>query len=54
MNINDLIALLQNRLVFNKEQRKAAFSRGDAALVASLDADSANTQVTLDQLQTLL
>lgn len=54
MSIQDLIALLQNRLTFNAGQRAAAFARGDAALVASIDADTVSTQATLDQLQSLL
>jgi len=54
MNIQELIALLQNRLAFNSVQRAAAFSRGDAAMVASFDADTASTQATLDQLLTLV
>lgn len=50
MSIQELIALLQNRLTFNVTQRAAAYARGDAALVASIDMDSASTQATLDQL----
>jgi hypothetical protein len=51
MSLDDLILLLQNRLAFNASQRAAAVHRGDIALVASLDADSATTQATLDALQ---
>jgi hypothetical protein len=51
MSLDELIALLQNRLAFNASQRVAAVQRGDVALVASLDADTATTQATLDALQ---
>lgn len=51
MSIEELVNLLQNRLAFNAQQRSSAAQRGDVALVASLDADSATTQATLDALQ---
>ena len=54
MSIQELITLLHNRLTFNAEQRAAAFARGDATLVATIDADIASTQVTLSQLQSLV
>lgn len=54
MSIQDLIAILQNRLTFNQGQRTAAVQRGDVAAVASLDADINSTQATLDQLLSLL
>ena len=53
MSIQDLIALLENRITFNQTQRNAASQRGDVALVQQLDADIASTQATLDQLRTL-
>ena len=53
MSIQDLITLLQNRIAFNQGQRTAAAQRGDVALVQQLDADTASTQATLDQLLTL-
>lgn len=53
MSIQDLIALLQNRIAFNQGQRTSAVQRGDVALVQQLDADIASTQATLDQLLSL-
>lgn len=51
MSIQDLIKLLQNRLVYNAQQRAAAAQRGDVAQVAAIDADTSTTQSSLDFLQ---
>lgn len=54
MTLQELIAMLENRLRFNQSQRTSAAQRGDIALVASLDADMAETQNTLLQLRELV
>jgi hypothetical protein len=50
MSIQDLIKLLQNRLVYNSQQRDAAVQRGDVVQVAAIDADIGTTQASLDVL----
>lgn len=47
MTIDELIALLNNRLGFIGTQRAAAAGRGDVAMVAALDEDAAATSATL-------
>lgn len=54
MSVQDLIALLENRLIFSQAQRNAAVQRGDVSMVQSIDADIVSTQATLDQLLTLV
>jgi hypothetical protein len=51
MSINDLIALLQNRIAFIASQRDAAVERGDIAQVYLLDTDKITTQSTLETLK---
>jgi hypothetical protein len=47
MTIDELIALLNNRLTFNAGQRAAAALRGDLAAVTLFDEDTATTTATL-------
>ena len=54
MSIKDLLALLNNRLAFLASQRASAVQRGDVAVVSQTDAETAVTQATIDQLQSLL
>lgn len=54
MSIQDLIALLENRISFNQGQRAAAVQRGDIARVQELDVDINSTHSTLDQLRSLV
>ncbi len=51
MKISDLITLINNMLVDLANQRAAAVSRGNIQLVADIDAKSAETRNTLDQLR---
>ena len=51
MGLNELIALLNNRLAYVASQRSEAFARGDLALTTTLDADIAKTTETLAILQ---
>ena len=53
MSIQDLIKLLQNRLVHNSQQRDIAAQRGDIASVTAIDADTVSTQATLDILMSV-
>lgn len=54
MSIQDLITLLENRLMFSQAQRNAAVQRGDVSMVQALDADITSTTASLDQLRTLV
>lgn len=54
MGIEDLIAMLENRLAFNASQRTAAVARGDIAYVSALDADDATTNTALAVLRAAL
>ena len=54
MSVQDLIALLENRLIFSQAQRDSAVQRGDVSMVQQLDADITSTTASLDQLRTLV
>ena len=53
MTIDELIAILENRLHFLAVQRDAAFGRGDALTVSALDADIGTTSSSLEALRSL-
>lgn len=53
MNIPDLITLLKKRLVNLSSLRSSADALGDLAQIERIDSDIAETQATLNQLQTL-
>lgn len=53
MTVAELITLLENRLDNNGRERAAAFARGDAGMVAHLDADIASTTASLTALRSL-
>jgi hypothetical protein len=54
MTIDELVVLAQSRLSTLNTQRADAVTRGDVAALARLDAEIAETEHTLAQLQTLL
>lgn len=54
MNIPDLIRLMANKLANLNGQRTTAVVHGDVGLLVALDAQIAETQATLNQLQTLV
>jgi hypothetical protein len=54
MTIDELIRILENRLSNNARLREQAVARGDAAGVVALDADTATTESTLNDLRTLV
>jgi hypothetical protein len=51
MDLDQIIAILENRLKHNARQREMASQRGDLEEVARLDADTATTQSTLESVQ---
>lgn len=53
MTIPDLVRLMQNRVATLNGQRTTAESNGDLSRVVALDAEIAETQETLSQLQSL-
>jgi hypothetical protein len=53
MTIENLIALLRNKLAAIAGQRAHAFSTGDVERVVMLDAEAEQTQTTLYQLETI-
>jgi hypothetical protein len=53
MNINDLKSLAQNRIWYLGVQRETAVNKGDADEVTRLEADIAETQATLNELNQL-
>lgn len=53
MTIDQLIEMLQRRVVHLNSLRAAAAQIGDVACVDLLDADISETETTLAQLQTL-
>lgn len=53
MTVNDLIRLMTNRLTTLNGHRTTAHSNGDLDRVVALDAEIAETESTLSQLQSL-
>jgi len=53
MTIENLIALLSNRVQFLQSQRPILVAVGDVAGILSLDEELAQTEATLNQLRTL-
>ena len=54
MTIQDLIDACQRRLAYLSQMRAAALATGDLGRVSALDAESSQTQGTLNQLTPLL
>lgn len=54
MRIEDIIVILQNRLIALGESRKVAVVSGDLARVVDIDNDITNTTLSLEQLQSSL
>lgn len=54
MNLDDLIRLLEARLAALNGARATAAAVGDIGRVGQLDAEVAATQITLDQVRTLV
>lgn len=53
MNIPQLLSLASNRLAALNGARATALAMGDISRLGSLDADIAETQATIDKLNTL-
>lgn len=53
MTLDDVKALLRNKLAALARQRDYAFALGDMEQVVALDAERDETQATLDQLETI-
>lgn len=53
MTIAELISMCERRLMHFQSLRGSAVALGDIQQVAKVDADIAETQMTLNQLQTL-
>ena len=54
MTLEQIIALLNNKLVFIQGQINSANQRGDFAATEQFNGELTTTQSTLDQLNTLL
>ena len=54
MTVADLIKLMQNRIAALNGQRNTAVSVGDVEQILIIDGQIEATQITLDQLKTLL
>jgi hypothetical protein len=54
MSLNDLIAMCRSRLAYLSQLRTSAVALGDTAQVERIDAETAQTQTTLNRLQTLI
>lgn len=54
MTIEQIITLLENKIVFIRSQLTAATQRGDMVAVDQCSNDLSTTQSTLDQLRTLM
>jgi hypothetical protein len=53
MSVSDLISLLKRRLVYLGQLRTSAVAIGDLAQVDRIDTEVAETQSTLNQLESL-
>lgn len=53
MSLDDLIAMCRSRLAYLSQLRPSAVSLGDTAQVERIDAETAQTQTTLNRLLTL-
>lgn len=53
MSLDDLIAMCRSRLAYLSQLRPSAVALGDTAQVERIDAETAQTQNTLNQLLTL-
>ena len=53
MNISQLLTLASNRLAALNNARATAVAMGDISRLGTLDADIAETQATIDKLNTL-
>lgn len=51
MSIEELIQLLQNRLMFTAAERERAVARGDIPYIEALDRDATRTTASLTALQ---
>ena len=51
MNVAALITIQENRLAYLAELRASAVALGDTAQIADIDAQIAETQITLNKLQ---
>lgn len=54
MTVTELIKLMQNRIAALNGQRNTAVSVGDVEQILVIDGQIEATQITLDQLKTLL
>lgn len=54
MTVKDLIVLSENRLVFLNQARSDAVRIGDVVRLEQIDQEIISTQITLDQLRTLV
>jgi hypothetical protein len=53
MSLDDLIAMCKSRLAYLSQLRSSAVALGDTAQVERIDAETAQTQNTLNKLLTL-
>lgn len=51
MNLEEVIRILNNRLIFLDQQKTAAISMGDLDAVVRIDQEIYNTQQIIDKLQ---
>lgn len=54
MNLDDLVKLMQARLAALNNARASALALGDLAALSRLDAEIAETEITLSRLNTLV
>lgn len=53
MNIQELIAVVNNKIYFMEDQKRKAAECGNIDLTISIENDIANTKITLNKLETL-
>jgi hypothetical protein len=54
MKLDEILTIMQNRLITLSESKKVALISGDVARVSEIDADIVSTTVTIDQIKEIL
>jgi len=54
MKLQDILIIMQNRLLNLTEARKSALSTGNLEMLANIDADITSTELTVQQLKDAL
>lgn len=54
MNLNEVLGIMQNRIMALNEARRSAAAAGDLPRVVQIDYDITTTNITIDQLKSII